>query len=371
MNGRFLDRSITRNFDFTMFGITLLLCAIGIGAIYSANLQSESLYIKSMFMRQLAWAFVATMLMLGMMLIDYRTLERIAYPVYWMGVGSLIAVDIFGKTVYGAQRWLSLGGLNIQPSELMKIAVIILVARIIDDMEKESDLTLRDLLKPAFYIAIPFLLVAKQPDLGTAMIYLIILAGIAFFNGVNKGTLIRMGVTLALFLPTSWFLLKPYQKNRLLTLINPEADPMGKGYHTIQSKIAIGSGGFWGKGLFQGTQSKLNFLPEKHTDFIFSVISEEVGFIGSIALIAIFFFLSMRIVEVAMHSRDKGGSLLVAGVATMITFNFVYNIGMTLGIFPIVGVPLPFISYGGSALITNAIGVGIVLNVSYKRFSVD
>ncbi|MBI5815046.1 MAG: rod shape-determining protein RodA [Nitrospinae bacterium] len=371
MDGRYLERSATRNFDFTTLALTMTLCAIGFMAIYSANMQSDSANLQGMYIRQAAWTLSAMVIIGAMMFVDYRTMERLAYPLYWIGVLSLLAVTFFGKTVSGAQRWLSLGGLNVQPSEFMKIAVILLVVRIIDDMERETDLTLWDLLRPAAYVVVPFLLVAKQPDLGTAMIYFIILAGIAFFAGINKGTLLRMGVAIALFLPTSWMFLKPYQKNRLLTLLNPEEDPMGKGYHTIQSKIAIGSGGLWGKGLFQGTQSKLNFLPEKHTDFIFSVISEEVGFIGSLVILFIFFLLIMRIVDVAMTSRDKGGALLAAGVGTMISFNFLYNIGMTLGIVPIVGVPLPFISYGGSALLTNAIGVGIALNVSFRRFSVD
>ncbi|MBI4665028.1 MAG: rod shape-determining protein RodA [Nitrospinae bacterium] len=371
MTGEYLEKRLVKKFDFPIMALTMLIASIGALAIYSANLQSESPMLQGMYIRQVAWAVFGLMVMFVVMFLDYRTIERMAWPIYWFGIGSLALVEVAGKIVGGAQRWLSIGGLNIQPSEFMKIAVIIAVTRILDDMEKEGDLTLKELIKPAFFAVIPFLLVAKQPDLGTATIYLIITAGILFFHGINKGTLIKMGTVGAALIPLSWYVLKPYQKNRILTLLNPEADPMGQGYHIIQSKIAVGSGGLWGKGIFAGTQSKLNFLPEKHTDFIFSVISEEVGFIGSFIILALFFFLIMRIIEVALHSRDKCGALLVSGVATMVGFHFLYNIGMTLGMFPIVGVPLPFISYGGSAMITNAIGVGLALNVSYRRFSVD
>lgn len=371
MKGEYLTKSPVRSFDFILVGSALLLCGVGALAIYSANLQSDSAYIRDLYLRQGAWIGVAFVMMIFATMVDYRTYERMAWPVYWMGVASLAYVEIAGKTVMGAQRWLTAGGLNIQPSEFMKIAVILIITRMLDDMEKEGDLFLGELIKPLAFILVPFLLVAKQPDLGTAMIYLVIFTGMALFHGINRITIAKTVAVLAALAPIGWLLLKPYQKNRILTLLNPEMDPMGKGYHIIQSKIAVGSGGLWGKGIFEGSQSKLNFLPEKHTDFIFSVISEEVGFVGSIVVIAIFFFLVMRIIEVALHSRDKCGSLMVCGVAAMITFNFIYNIGMTLGLFPIVGVPLPFISYGGSAIVTNAIGIGIVLNVSMRRFSVD
>jgi rod shape determining protein RodA len=371
MTGEYLTRSPVRSFDFVLAGCALLLCGVGALAIYSANLQSESAYIKNLYLRQAIWIGVAFVMMIAAAMFDYRTYERMAWPVYWVGVASVAYVTFAGKTVMGAQRWLTVGGMNIQPSEFMKIAIILLLTRMLDDLEKEGDLVLTELIKPLAFTLIPFLMVARQPDLGTAMIYLVIFTGMTLFHGVNKITIAKTVAALAALAPIGWLLLKPYQKNRVLTLLNPELDPMGKGYHIIQSKIAIGSGGLWGKGIFEGSQSKLNFLPEKHTDFIFSVISEEVGFIGSIVIIAIFFFLIMRIIEAAMHSRDKCGSLMVCGVATMITFNFVYNIGMTLGLFPIVGVPLPFISYGGSAIVANAIGLGLVLNVSLRRFNVD
>ncbi len=370
INGQYIERSLIKSFDFALLGITIALCSVGVGAIYSATLQSESVYLHELYARQSAWVFFSLVVMAVVIRVDYRVIERFAYLLFFLGIISLVMVEISGKTVGGSQRWLSMGGFNLQPSELVKVIVIIACARILDDMDKDGGLTLIDLLKPAILISIPFMIVATQPDLGTAIIYFIILAGIAFINGVHRNTLVGMASALAFLAPVAWYLLKPYQKTRILTLLNPEADPMGRGYHIIQSKIAVGSGGLWGKGIFNGTQSKLNFLPEKHTDFIFSVVAEEVGFFGSMLLIALFFFLVMRIIDTAIHSKDKFGSLIAGGVATMFSFNIIYNIGMTLGLFPIVGVPLPFISYGGSSLLTNFVAIGLVLNISMRRFSV-
>jgi len=363
-----IERKVWRDFDFALLGATLILCGVGVGAIYSANLQSESAFMQSLYYRQFYWLGLSVVVMIVILWLDYHFIERMAYPLYLVNVGLLVWVNVAGKVSGGSQRWLSLAGLNLQPSEIMKITLIILVARIFDDMRKEGSLGAVDLVKPAVFVAIPFLLVARQPDLGTAVIYLVIFGGMALFNGIRRKLLLWAAGISALLAPVSWFLLKPYQQKRILTMINPEADPMGQGYQIIQSKIAIGSGGLLGKGVFEGTQSKLNFLPAKHTDFIFSVLAEEVGFVGSVVMLAIFFFLIMRLLEVVLQAKDKFGSLLVAGVVTMITFNFFYNIGMTLGLFPIVGIPLPFISYGGSSLLTNFIGVGLALNVSSGRF---
>ncbi|HEB70998.1 MAG TPA: rod shape-determining protein RodA [Nitrospirae bacterium] len=369
--GEYLKRGFWRNFDTTLLVITILLCAFGVVSIYSANLQSESPFLHGLYIRQIYWIGISLMVMGAVTLIDYRFIERMAYPLYFAGVITLVSVNYSGRIIGGSQRWISMYGFNLQPSELMKIIVIIFVARIFDDMRKEGNLGARDLIKPLILVSIPFLIVAKQPDLGTAVIYMILFASIAFFNGISRKLLLKAAGALALLAPAFWFLLKPYQKERILGILNPEADPMGHGYHIIQSKIAIGSGGMWGKGIFEGTQSKLNFLPAKHTDFIFSVFSEEVGFVGSMVLIAIFFLFIMRFIEVILHANDKFGSLVVVGIMSMIAFNFFYNIGMTLGLFPIVGIPLPFISYGGSSLLTNFIGVGLALNVSLGRYRVE
>ncbi|MBF0170712.1 MAG: rod shape-determining protein RodA [Nitrospinae bacterium] len=360
--GRFKD------FDSMLLGMTLLLAAAGVLAIYSANMQSEP-HLQGLYLRQAMWIGIALVAAGIATAVDYHLIQRLAYPIYALLLSALIFVEVSGHIAGGAQRWLNLGGVNLQPSEMMKLAVIILTAHLLDAKESEENLGFRELAFPLLMVAIPFLLVAKQPDLGTAGIYLILFGGMALVNGIRKGTLVTVAGLVAILLPSGWFLLKEYQKNRILTLLNPEADPMGQGYHTIQSKIAIGSGGLWGKGIFEGTQSKLNFLPEKHTDFIFSVVTEEIGFFGSLVLIALFFFLVMRLIDIIRHARDKFGALLVTGVTIFISFHALYNMGMTLGLFPIVGVPLPFISYGGSSLVTNFIAIGLALNVSLRRFS--
>ena len=368
---QYAQRRIFQIFDFPLLTITLMLCAIGVAAIYSANLQSDSAFMKSLYFKQVYYIILSLGIMMAVALIDYRALERFAYPLYFIGLFALSATLIFGKVGGGSRRWVTLAGYNIQPSELMKIILIIILARVFDDMMKKDDLGAADLVRPGLITLVPFIMVASQPDLGTAMIFIFVFVCMAFFNGLKADFLARTTALLALATPSFWFLLKPYQKNRILTMLNPEADPMGHGYHIIQSKIAIGSGGLWGKGIFMGTQSKLNFLPAKHTDFIFSVLAEEVGFFGAAALIALFFILILRMMEVMSLAKDKFGSLLVMGVASMISFNFLFNIGMTMGLFPVVGIPLPFISYGGSALITNFIGMGLVLNVSLGRYRLD
>jgi len=368
---QYAQRRFFNVFDFPLAGLTLILCAVGVAAIYSANLESDSLAMKNLYIRQIYWILLSMTAAAVAAAMDYRTLERFAYPLYFLGLGMLTFTLLAGKVSGGSRRWIVMAGFNIQPSEVMKIVLIIVLARVFDDMMKKNDLGAADLVKPGLLTLIPFALVASQPDLGTAMVLLFIFILVAFTNGLKRRFLVQAGVVLALAAPSFWWLLKPYQQKRILTMLNPEADPMGHGYHIIQSKIAIGSGGLWGKGIFMGTQSKLNFLPAKHTDFIFSVLAEEVGFFGAMALIAIFFIFILRMMEIMSMSKDKFGTLLVMGVAGMISFNFLFNIGMTMGLFPVVGIPLPFISYGGSALLTNFIGLGLVLNVSMERFRLD
>jgi rod shape determining protein RodA len=371
LSGQYIEQSYLKNVDWALIIMTALLAVIGLVAIHSATLQSESTYLRDLYWRQGVWVGIGLVAMIGATLIDYRTLARFAYPLFILGIITLIGVAILGKVGGGSQRWLSIAGLTIQPSEIMKLVVIILVARIFDDVDEDDGLSFISLFKPTMYILIPFFLVLRQPDLGTALIFMIIYSVMALFYGVQQRTLAILVGAAVVIAPLFWLMLKPYQKKRVMTLLDPEIDPTGQGYHIIQSKIAIGSGGTWGKGIFEGTQSKLNFLPEKHTDFIFSVIAEEVGFVGSLILIGIFFFFIIRLFEGASNARDRFGSLLVIGVGAMFTFHAVYNIGMTLGLFPITGVPLPFISYGGSSLLTNFIAVGLVVNVSMRRFTIE
>lgn len=269
----------------------------------------------------------------------------------------------------GATRWLHLGFFSIQPSELMKIVIIITFARFFNNHQPHGGLTIRDLLLPLALLAIPSLLIMKQPDLGTAILVILIALTMAFFVGLRFGTIVTF---VLVTIPIAWigwsFLLKPYQKNRVLDFLNPERSRLGSGYHIIQSKIAVGSGGFWGKGYMQGTQSQLRFLPEQHTDFVFSVFAEEWGFMGVLLLIVFYFSLIMWSLNIARRCNDRFGSLLAVGVTAMLFWHTVINIGMVIGIFPVVGVPLPFYSYGGTSMITSMVGIGILQSISMRRF---
>jgi len=363
-----VEKRLSANFDWFLFGMTLVLSGIGILVIYSANLNSQSEAFHSLYVRQLWWCFYGMAALLMVLCIDYRMLARFAYPIYFVNVVMLVFVLMDSPTIGGSQRWVLLGPMNFQPSEVMKIVLIITLARYFDDRKVSGRYNLTELVKPAILVGIPFLLVAKQPDLGTASIFLVIFFFITVMNGMKFRSLIKLIAGGIVVLPVFWFSLKEYQQQRILTLINPEADPLGKGYQIIQSKIAVGSGGFLGKGLFKGTQSKLDFLPAKHTDFIFSVWSEELGFLGATVVLFLYLIFLLRMIDLIYQAKDKFGSLIVVGIVSILSFHIIFNVGMTLGLFPVVGIPLPFMSYGGSSLFTTLVAVGLLLNISMRRF---
>jgi rod shape determining protein RodA len=271
-----------------------------------------------------------------------------------------------GKTALGAQRWISIGGIGIQPSEFSKIFTILALARIIGD-DPNCLKTKRGLLKPFLIAFVPMFLIFKQPDLGTAIVILPIFLAMIWVGGVRLKyffTAIFGGLAA---LPFFWHFLKDYQKDRLMVFINPNVDPLGAGYTINQSKIAVGSGRLLGKGWLSGTQNQLNFLPERHTDFIFSVVGEEWGFIGAVVVIGLFLFLVLRGLKIAQETNNLSGKLIATGITTMLALHVIINIGMTLGLMPVVGMPLPFISYGRSALTANLIAIGFLFNVRIHR----
>jgi len=276
---------------------------------------------------------------------------------------------VIGRASMGATRWLHIGPLNIQPSEPMKIVIIMVFARFFNRFPIHQGLGLRDLTYPLLLLMGPALLIMKQPDLGTAIIVVLIACSMMMYVGVRWTAIMSVVLTAVPSAYLAWhFLLREYQKNRLLNFINPERDPLGSGYHIIQSKIAVGSGGFFGKGFLHGTQSHLRFLPEQHTDFAFSVFSEEWGFAGCLVMVILNLFLVLWGLHIAGRCNDRFGSLLAVGVTAMLFWHIVINMGMVIGIFPVVGVPLPFFSYGGTSMITSMVGVGILLNISMRRF---
>jgi rod shape determining protein RodA len=273
-----------------------------------------------------------------------------------------------GKHIGGAKRWLLLGPVSIQPSELAKIAVIIMLARYYSKDASTRGFSLRELVRPFIITLVPFALILKQPDLGTAGLIVLIALSITVFVKIERRSFICLLISFAAVVPLIWFFLKDYQKQRLLVFLDPDRDPLGAGYHIIQSKIAIGSGMISGKGFLKGTQNTLSFLPEEHTDFIFSVLAEEWGFIGSVVIVLLFLMLIFWGLNIAQSCREPFGIILAVGITSMIFWQVVINVGMTMGLMPVVGVPLPFISYGGSSVLTTAISLGLLMNVSMRRF---
>jgi rod shape determining protein RodA len=362
-----LDRRLITHFNWWYFLLILLLAVIGVITIYSANHARPEEFYRNLYIKQIYWILGGLGAMLLALFIDYRVLSRFAYPIFFLTVLSLIYVLIFGTVSSGARRWIHFGSLSLQVSEFAKFALILVLAKYFEPGKAGGQYDLRDLLIPALLTGLLGGLIYMQPDLGTALIILFIFFVFVVAVELNPKTLWRLVGTGVILAPFGWFLLKGYQKTRIMTLFNPELDPLNTGYHTIQSKIAVGSGGFWGKGLMAGTQSRLNFLPEKHTDFIFSVFAEELGFIGVIVLLTLYLILILKGLNIAFRAADRFGLFVSLGIVASMSFYIIFNIGMTIGIFPVTGLPLPLLSYGGSSLITNFFALGLLLNIEMRR----
>lgn len=302
---------------------------------------------------------------------DYRGLQQYGKKMYVFNLVMLLAVMLFGHAALGAQRWIQIGPISIQPSEFSKLIMIICMAAVLES--KVGNLkSLRDLIPIAAYIGLPFILVLKQPDLGTSLVFMAIFFGMVIACGIRWKVLFGIMLTGLASFPFLWnFVLKDYQKMRLMVFLDPNVDPLGSGYHIIQSKIAIGSGMLFGKGIFQGTQSQLNFLPENHTDFIFAVVGEEFGFIGAVVLLLLYLIVLLRGIKIAREAADMFGRLLAVGITSMLAFHVLVNVGMTTGIMPVTGIPLPLMSYGVSALTTDIFALAILLNINMRKQKLD
>jgi rod shape determining protein RodA len=362
------DRRLIFHINWVFLGTTLVLLALGVLNLYSASvLRTESgMALDSYYQKQLIWGGVGALAMFVTMLFDYRHLKFLAWPMFLLVILLLLAVPVFGKTIYGAKRWISLGLFNLQPSELAKICVLVLGAKCLAKIPGKLDWLL--LGQVMLVGLIPAALIATQPDLGSALTVLLLLGGMVFYKGIETKILKVLLILGPMVLPFGWFFLHDYQKQRILTFLNPGRDPLGAGYHIIQSQIAIGSGRFWGKGFLEGTQSQLSFLPEKHTDFAFAVFGEEWGFAGALVLLILFCVFLYQIVLSSQEAKDRFGALLCTGVFFYFFLQILINMGMVLGLMPVVGIPLPFISYGGSASVVNFCLIGLVLNVSMRRY---
>jgi rod shape determining protein RodA len=348
------------------WGLVLLIAmisSIGFAMLYSAangNLHPWA-------SRQMTHFAIALMPMIVAGLIDVRYWFRAAY---WIYGGSLLligAVDLHGTMGMGALRWIDLGVIQLQPSEIMKIALVLALARYFHSLPPEYTGRLSRLVVPALMIIVPAALVLKQPDLGTAMMLVASGAVLFYLGGVRLWVFASGIVAAAAAAPLAWSMLRDYQKTRLVTFLDPDRDPLGAGYHILQSKIALGSGGVFGKGFMLGTQSHLSFLPEKQTDFIFTMIAEEFGLVGGLALLALYVLVISYAFAIALRSRSQFGRLLGLGIAVNFFLYAFINIAMVMGLIPVVGVPLPLISYGGSAMVTVMFGFGLVMNIGIHR----
>jgi rod shape determining protein RodA len=363
------ERTFLRRIDWQLAAVILVLNIIGLINLFSATHGATAASVNRLFLSQIFWLSVGWGLYFLVTLFDYQIFLRLAYVLYGLNLFALVAVIAFGKVALGAQRWLDFGFFMYQPSETMKLSVVLVLARVMSRKSYPLGMGIKDMLIPAVLIGVPFAITAAQPDLGTALMLVIIGGSILFFIKIKTKILMTVGVALTIALPCAWFFgLKEYQKNRVYTFITPMRDPRGAGYNSIQSRIAVGSGRLFGKGFRKGTQSQLEFLPERHTDFIFSVLSEEWGFFGSLLTIAVFARLFILGTRIASQAREKAGAILVIGILSILFWHMFINVGMVIGLLPIVGIPLPLISYGGSSMLTTMSGLGLMSSVAYRKF---
>lgn len=359
------ERRLAYHIDWALIGAVLALCSVGVLMIYSAgHSAAPGLYVSQLY--ALALGLVAMLVALS---IDYRTLADRSHWIYFAILALLVYVMLFGAVRGGARRWIPLGVFNLQPSEFSKLVVALVLAKFLGENRRGSP-SLSDLAVAGALTALPMVLIMRQPDLGTAVTLLPIYLVIVYAAGLPMRVLGAIAVVAVLATPVAWtFVFKDYQRERVLTFLDPSKDTRGAGYQQIQARITTGSGGFWGKGFMQGTQGQLRFLPVAHNDFIFSVWAEEQGFVGVVVVLGLYLFVIMRTLDAARLAKDRLGAYLVLGVLSCFTFQVVYNVAMSAGLAPVKGLTLPLMSYGGSSLIATLAGVGLVLNVRMRRFT--
>jgi len=364
-----MDRRLIAHFDGLLLLTVLTIVGLGTMTVYSATWDASRSMPTGFAWRQTSWSLIGLVGLLGATVFDYRRLERYAFVLYVAGLALLAAVPLVGEIGGGSRRWISIGPVTVQPSEMMKLALIIFLARLFHHRIRPGGLRLRDLALPTLAAMPPVFLILEQPDLGTAGVFVFVFASMVLLAGPSWGTLGLLVLACMGAVPVLLSGLKEYQLRRLTTFFNPEMDPLGAGYHLIQSKIAIGSGGLAGRGFLQGTQNQLNFLPEQHTDFIFSVYSEEWGFFGAITLIALYALVVLRGLMAVNRAKERFGALIAFGVLSNVFWQAAINVGMTTGLLPVVGITLPFFSYGGSSMVSLMLGIGLLINVNMRRHS--
>lgn len=364
------QKTLFKKIEWNLVFVILALNVIGLINLYSATHGPASRDVAPLFVNQIVWLVAGWCIFFIITLVDYAIVSKLAWVFYVLNFGAIVFTTFFGKVALGAQRWIDFGFFRYQPSETMKLAMIILLAKILSQRNTSGPgMGFRELLVPLLALLIPFVFIVEQPDLGTAMMLAATGGSMILFTKVRKSILIAAAVVALAGIWGAWhFVLHDYQKNRVINFISPENDPLRTGYNSIQSKIAVGSGRFFGKGFRKGTQSQLEFLPERHTDFIYSVLSEEHGFVGSVTTMGLFCLLFVIVIRIAMNARDKFGALLSVGVLGYVFWHMFVNVGMVIGLLPIVGVPLPLLSYGGTSMLTTMAGMGLISSVAYRRY---
>ncbi len=360
-----IDRRLIYNVDWVLLGTTLVLSLVGVATVYSATHAGLK---PELYLKQLALVGIG---LLGMALaaaLDYRRLADRAVLLYVGSVLALVYVLRFGPLIAGTRRWIVIFGVQLQPSELVKLAAAVFVAKLFSELRQES-LGLREVALPGAAVGLLVLLIAREPDLGTAACLVPLFLAVVFLAGLRMRAVVGLTAALVLSAGLAWPMLKDYQRTRIYTFLDPSLDPRGAGYQKIQSQIAVGSGGFIGRGFLRGSQAQLGYLPARHTDFIFSVLAEEAGFVGVSLALALYLLLLWRMLETARLARDRLGAFIVAGVSAGFGFQVVYNVGMVAGLVPVKGLPLPLMSYGGSSIVSSLMGIGLVLSVRMRRFA--
>lgn len=357
-------RKLLKDLHLPLIVAVMSLAAIGILFIYSASFRDSGQYE----IKQILWAGIGLVTMLAIPYMGYRPLLSVAYLFYGFSVLLLVLVYFVGSKQFGAQRWLSVGPLVVQPSEFAKLGTLLALVNYLGSRNPLQGQT-RTVLGALVLLAVPWLLVVRQPDLGTALLFIPMVLVMFFLWGIRWRFLITAFAGVLVMVPFAWEMLKAYQQKRILVFLNPNLDPLGSGYTAIQSKIAVGSGGLMGKGYLAGTQTQLHFVPEHHTDFIFCVIGEELGFLGTLLVLCLYAYLFQAIFLIMERTTDVKAKLLAGGVLALLASHVLINVGMTIGLMPITGLPLPLISYGGSSFIMNCIALGLVLSV-YKERSI-
>jgi len=359
-----LDRRLVFGFDWLWLIALLGLVFAGLVAIWSST---PGTGLDSYFGKQILFLGIGLFLTAVVLLIDYHFVSDHIAILYGLGIAALVSVLVAGKTVHSSRSWLGVGPLVFQPSELMKLLVIVGLAKVYAEIDRDY-LEFNHLILGGLIVGIPTVLVVLQGDLGTAVTFLPVFLGITFLAGLRRKYFVAMLILALVMVPAGWLMLQDYQKGRIQSVLDPASDPLHMGYQTIQSKIAVGSGKLLGRGFKQGSQSQLGFLPARHTDFVFAVVAEERGFLGSLAVLSLFLFVCVRLIRTAREAKDRIGALICVGVLSMFLFHIMINVGMVLGLLPIAGIPLPFVSAGGSSLISSFLAMALAMNIRMRRY---